>query len=126
MYAFVSKYVTGKRPYMVTAATQPEHNRILRSQVQKHESNPTLNGNEACCLAIVVTLPNLDSHISMLLLFILVPGQGTVCVPLQHGYEAWENKDKVQNNDQKDSEHGDTNCIGVYHEENSTTDKSRL
>jgi hypothetical protein len=37
----------------------------------------------------------------MLLLFILVPGQGTVRVPLEHGYESWENKDKVKNNDQK-------------------------
>jgi hypothetical protein len=125
MYASVSKYVTGKRPYMVTAATQPEHNRISSSPVQKHESNTTLNDNEAYCLAIVMTLPNVDSHISMLLLFILVPGQGMVCVPLEHGYEAWENKDKVQNNDQKGSDHGDNNCIGGYHEDNNTTDKSR-
>jgi hypothetical protein len=125
MYASVSKYVTGKRPYMVTAATQPDHNRISISPVQKHENNPTLNDNEACCLAIVVTLPNVDSHISMLLLFILVPGQGTVCVSLEHGYEAWENKDKVQNNNQKDSDHGDKNRVGGYHENNNTTDKSR-
>jgi hypothetical protein len=124
MYASVSKYVTGKQPYMVTAATQPEHNRISSSTVQKHESNPTLSDNEACCLAIVTTLPNVDSHISVLLLFILVPGQGTVCVPLEHGYEAWENKDKVQNNNQKDSDHRDTNCIGGYHQENNTTDMS--
>jgi hypothetical protein len=123
MYATFSKYVTGKRPYMVTAATQPEHNRILSSPVQKHESNPTLNDNEACCLAIVMTLPNVDSHISMLLLFILIPGQGTVFVPLENGYEAWENKDKVRNNDQKDSDHGYNNCIGGYHEDNSTTDE---
>jgi hypothetical protein len=125
MYASVSKYVTGKQPHKVTAATQPEHNMILSSPVQKHKSNRTLNDNEACCLAIVVTLPNVDSHIYMLLLFILVPGQGTVCVPLDHGYEAWENKDKVQNNDQKDSYHRDKNCIGGYHEDNNTTDKSR-
>jgi hypothetical protein len=90
MYASVSKYVTGKQPYMVTAATQPEHNRISSSPVQKHESNPPLNDNAACCLAIVMNLPNLDSHIYMSLLFILVPGQGTVCVCLssmniQHG-----------------------------------------
>jgi hypothetical protein len=104
MYASVSKCVTGKRPYMVTSATQPKHNRILSSPVQKHESNPTLNGNEACCLAIVVPLPNVDSHIYMLLLFILVPRQGKVCVPLEHGYREWENKDKVQNNDQNDSD----------------------
>jgi hypothetical protein len=123
MHASVSKYITGKRPYMVTAATQPEHNRISSSPFQKHESNPILNGNEACCLAIVVTLPNVDSHISVLLLFILVPGQGMVCVPLEHGYEAWENKDKVHNNDQKDSEHVDKKCIGGYHEENNTTYK---
>jgi hypothetical protein len=125
MYASVSKYVTGKRPYMVTSATQPEHNRISSSPVQKHESNPTLNDNEACCLAIVMTLPNVDSHISMFLLFILVRGQGTSCVPLEHGYEAWENKDKVQNNDQKDSDGGAKDCIGGYHEDNNTTDKSR-
>jgi hypothetical protein len=125
MYASVSKSVTGKRPYMVTAATQPEHNRISSSPFQKHESKSTLNYNEACCLAIVMTLPKVDSHISMLLLFILVPEQGTVCVPLEHGYEAWENKDKVQNNDQKDSEHKYKNCIGGYHEDNNTTDKSR-
>jgi hypothetical protein len=118
MYASVSKDVTGKRPYMVTAATQPEHNRIS-SSVQKHESNPTLNDNEA------MTLPNVNSHISMLLLFILVPGQGTVCVPLERGYEAWENKDKVQNNDQKDSNHGDKNFICGNHEDNNTTDKSQ-
>jgi hypothetical protein len=110
---------------MVTAATQPEHNRISSSPVQKHESNTTLNDNDDCCLTIVMTLSNVDSHISMLLLFILVPGQGTVCVPLEHGYGAWENKDKVQNKDQKDSNHGDKNCIGGYHEENNTTDKSR-
>jgi hypothetical protein len=103
---------------MVTAATQPEHNRISSSPVQKHESNPTLNGNEVCCFAIVMTLPNVDSHISMLLLFILVPGQGTVCVLLRHGYGAWGKKDKVQNNHQKDIYHGDKNCIGGYHEEN--------
>jgi hypothetical protein len=66
---------------MVTTATQPEHNRISSSPVQKHESNPTLNCNEACCLAIITTLPNVDSHISMLLLFILVPGQGTGVCP---------------------------------------------
>jgi hypothetical protein len=110
---------------MVTSATQPEHNRISSSPVQKHESKPTLNDNEACCLVIVMTLPNVDSHISMLLLFILVPGQGTVPVPLNHGYEAWENKDKVQNNDQNDSNHGDKNCIGDYHEDNNTTYKSQ-
>jgi hypothetical protein len=74
---------------MVTAAIQPEHNSISSSPVQMHDSNPTLNDNEACCLAIVVSLPNVDSHMSMLLLFILVPGQGTVCVPIEHGYEAW-------------------------------------
>jgi hypothetical protein len=125
IYASISKYVTGKRPHMVTAATQPEHNRISSSPVQKYESNPTLNDNKACCLAIVMTLPNVDLHISMLLLLILVPGQGTVCVPLEHGYEAWENKNKVQNNDQKDSGHGDKNCIGGYQEDNTTTDKSR-
>jgi hypothetical protein len=125
MNVSISKYVTGKRPYMVTAATQPEHNRISDSPVQKHENNPTLNDNAACCLAIVMTLPNADSHISMLLLFILVPGQGTVCVPLEHGYEACENKEKVHNNDQKDSNHGDNNCIGGYHEDNNTTDKPR-
>jgi hypothetical protein len=44
-------------------------------------------------------------------------------VLLEHGYEAWENKDKFQNNDQKDSDHGDNNCIGDYHEDNNTTDK---
>jgi hypothetical protein len=60
----------------------------------------------------------------MLLLFILVPGQGTVCVPLGHGYEAWENKDKVQNNDQNDIKQGDKNVIGGYHEDNNTTYKS--
>jgi hypothetical protein len=97
----------------------------LISPVQKHESNPTLNDNEACYLAIFMTLPNVDSHNYMLLLFILVPGQGMVCVPLKHGYEAWENKDKVQNKDQKDSEQGDKNCIGGYHEDNNATDKSR-
>jgi hypothetical protein len=106
---------------MVTAATQPEQNRISSSPVQKHESNPTLNGNEPCCLAVVVTLPNVDSQFFMLLLFILVPGQGTTCVPLEYGYEAWENKDKVENIDQKDSDHGDKNCIGGYHEDNNTT-----
>jgi hypothetical protein len=89
---------------MVTSATQLEHNMISSSPVQNHESNPTLNTNEACCIAIIMTLPNMDSHISMLLLFILVSGQGMVCVPLEHGYEAWENKDKVQSSDQKDSE----------------------
>jgi hypothetical protein len=72
-----------------------------------------------------MTFPNVDSHISMLLLFILVPGQGTVCVPLEDGYEAWENKDNNQNNNQKDSNHGDKNFIGVYHEDNNTTYKSR-
>jgi hypothetical protein len=82
MYASISKYVTGKQPHMVTSGTQPEHNRISSSPVQKHKSNPALNDNDACCLAIVMTLPNVDSHISMLLLFILVPGQGTVCVCL--------------------------------------------
>jgi hypothetical protein len=71
-----------------------------------------------------MTLPNVDSHISVFLLFILVPGQGTACVPLGHGYEAWENKGKVQNNDQKDSDHGDNNCIGGCHKDNNTTDKS--
>jgi hypothetical protein len=91
----------------------------------KHESNPTLNDNEACFLAIVVTLPNVDSRISMLLLFILVPGKRMARVPLEHGYGAWENKDKVQNKDQKDSDHRDKNCIGGYHEDNNTTDKSR-
>jgi hypothetical protein len=126
MYSTVSKYVTGKRPYMVTAATQPEHNSISSSPVQKHESNPTLNDNEACCLAIVVTLPKMDSPISMLLLFILVPGQGTVCVPLQHGYGAWGNKDKVQNNDQNDSDRGDKNFLDGYHEDKKTTYKSRM
>jgi hypothetical protein len=126
MYASVSKYVTGKRPYMVTAATQPEHNMILSYPVQKHESNPTLNDNEACCcLAIVITLPNVDSHISMLLLFILVPGQGTVCVPLEHGYGAWKNKDKVQNNNQNDSDRGYNDCLDGYHEDNNTTYKSQ-
>jgi hypothetical protein len=91
---------------MATAATQPEY---------------TCNDNEACCLATVMTLSNVDSHIYMLLLFILVPGQGMV----ENGYEAWENKDKVQNNDQKDSDHGDKSCIGGYHEDNNTTDKAR-
>jgi hypothetical protein len=57
---------------MVKAATQPECNMILSSPVQKHESNPKLNGNEDCCLAIVVTLSNVDSHISMLLLLLFV------------------------------------------------------
>jgi hypothetical protein len=79
---------------MVTAATQPEHNKISSSPVQKHESNQTLNYNEAFCPAIAMTLPNLDSHTSMILLFIFVAGQGTVCVPLDHVYEVWENKDK--------------------------------
>jgi hypothetical protein len=51
----------------------------------------------------------------MILLFILVPGQGTVFVPLEHGYEARENKDKVQNNDQNDSNRGEKDCIGGYH-----------
>jgi hypothetical protein len=51
--------------------------------------------------------------------------QGTVCVPPEHGYEAWENKDNIQNNDQKDSDHGDKNCIGDYHEDTNTTEKSR-
>jgi hypothetical protein len=37
----------------------------------------------------------------------------------------WENKDKVQNNDQKDSNHRDNNCIGDYHEDNNAMDKSR-
>jgi hypothetical protein len=66
-----------------------------------------------------------DSHISMLLLFILVPGQGTVCVPLGRGYGAWERKDKVQNNDQNNSNGGDKGRIDGYHEYNSTTDKAR-
>jgi hypothetical protein len=74
---------------------------------------------------IVMTLPNVDSHISMLLLFIFVPGQGMVCVPLEHGYEAWENKDKVQSNDQKDSDHRDKKCIDGYHEYSNTTENSR-
>jgi hypothetical protein len=69
---------------MVTAATQPEHNMISSYPAQKHEINPKLNDNEVCCLAIVITLPNMDSHISMLLLFLLVPGQGTVCA-----FRAW-------------------------------------
>jgi hypothetical protein len=125
MYASVSKCVIGKQPYMFTAATKPEHNMISSSPVQKHDSNPKLNENEACCLAIVINLPNVDSHISMILLFILVPGQGTVCVPLQHGYGAWENKDKVQNNNKKDRDQGDKYCLDVYHEDNNTTDKSR-
>jgi hypothetical protein len=47
------------------------------------------------------------------------------CVPLEHGYGARENKEKVQNNGQKDSNHGDNNCIGGYHEDNNTTYKSR-
>jgi hypothetical protein len=110
---------------MVKAATQPEHNRISGSPVQNNESKPTLNDIEACCLAIVITLPNVDSHIYMLLLFLLVPGQGTACVPLKHRYGAWENKDKVQNNDKNDSERGDKDCIDGYHEDNNTTDKSR-
>jgi hypothetical protein len=118
-YASGSKYFTGKQPYMGTSATQREHNGILSSPVQNHEINPTLNDNEACLLAIIMNLPNVDSHISILLLFILVPGQGTVCVPLEHGYGAWKNKDKVQNNYQK-------YYIGVYHEDNNTIDKSRL
>jgi hypothetical protein len=53
---------------MVTAATQPEHTTILSSPFQKHESNPKLKDNEDCCLAIVVTSSNVDSHIYMLLL----------------------------------------------------------
>jgi hypothetical protein len=60
----------------------------------------------------------------MLLLFLLVPGQGTVCVP--HGYEAWENKDKVQNGDHNDSDREYNDCIAEYHNDNNTTDKSRL
>jgi hypothetical protein len=125
MYASVSKYFTGKGPYMVTAATQPEHNRISSSPDQKQKSKPTLNDNETCCLAIVMTLPNVDSHIYMLLLFVLVPRQGTVCVQLEHGYGAWENKDKVHNNDQKDNDRGDKDSLDGYHEDNSTTDKSK-
>jgi hypothetical protein len=123
MYASFSKYVTG--PHMVTAATQPEHNRMSSSPVQKHDSNLTLNDNEACCLAIVMTLPNVVSHMYMLLLFISVPGLGTVCVPLEHGYEAWENKDKVQNNNKSNSDLGDKDFIGGYHKDNNNTDKSR-
>jgi hypothetical protein len=103
---------------------QPNQNTI-GSPVLKNESNPTLNDNEACCLAIVIALPNVDSHISMLLLFILVPGQGTVCVPLEHRYGAWENKDKLQNNDQNNNDRGDNDFLDGGHEDNNTTDKSR-
>jgi hypothetical protein len=47
------------------------------------------------------------------------------CVPLEHGYGAWENKEKVQNNDQKNSDRGDKDCLHGYHEDNNTTDKLR-
>jgi hypothetical protein len=53
---------------MVTSATQPEHNMILSSPVQKHESNPELKDNKACCLDIVINLSIVDSRIYMLLL----------------------------------------------------------
>jgi hypothetical protein len=42
-------------------------------------------------------------------------------VPLEHGYGACENKDKVQNNNQKDIDRGDKDCLGGYHEDNNTT-----
>jgi hypothetical protein len=89
-----------------------------------HESNPKLNDNEACRLAIVVSLSNVDSHIYMLLLFLLVTGQGTMCVPLEQGYGAWENKDKAHNGDHNDSDREDMDCLDGYHEDNNTTYKS--
>jgi hypothetical protein len=111
---------------MVTAATQQEHNRISSSPVQNHESNLKLNDNEAGCLAIVITLPNVDSHISMILLFLLVPGQGMVRVPLRHGYGTWENKDKFQNGDHNDRDRKYKDCLDDYHEENNTIDRPWL
>jgi hypothetical protein len=45
-----------------------------------------------------------------------------VSVPLKHVYEAWGNKDKVQNNDQNDSDRGDRDCIGGYHDDKNTTE----
>jgi hypothetical protein len=57
----------------------------------------------------------------MLLLFLLVPGQGMACVHLEHGYGAWENKDKVQKGDHKDSNREDKDCIDGYHKDNNIT-----
>jgi hypothetical protein len=48
-----------------------------------------------------------------------------VCVPFEHGCGAWENKDKVQNNDHNDSDHGDKDGLDGYDEDDNTTDKSR-
>jgi hypothetical protein len=73
--------------YMATAATQPEHNRILSYPVQNHESNPKLNNNKACCIAIVINLLNVDSHMYMfvLLMFASRTRHG-VCVCLSDMY----------------------------------------
>jgi hypothetical protein len=59
----------------------------------------------------------------MLLLFLLVPGQGTVFVPLEHGYGAWEEKYKVHNGDHNDIDREDNDCLDGYHDENNTIDK---
>jgi hypothetical protein len=67
----------------------------------------------------------MDAHSSVLLLFILVPGQGMVCVPLEHGYGAWENKDKVHNGDHNDSDREGKYYLDGYYEYNNTTYKSQ-
>jgi hypothetical protein len=83
---------------MVTSVNQPEHISISSSPVQNNKSNPKLNDNEICCLAIVVDLSNVDSRIYMLLLLMFASGTGYgVCVPLEHGYGEWENRDKIHN-----------------------------
>jgi hypothetical protein len=74
---------------MVISATQTEHNEISSSAVQKNERNRKINANEACCLAIVLYLSNVDSHISMLLLFYWFQDKARcVCLPsrdMDHG-----------------------------------------
>jgi hypothetical protein len=34
-----------------------------------------------------------------------------VCVPLEYGYGAWENKDNVHNGDHNDKDSEDTDCL---------------
>jgi hypothetical protein len=47
----------------------------------------------------------------------------SVCLPLEYGCGAWENKDKVKNCGHNDSDCEDKDCLDGYHKDNNTTDK---
>jgi hypothetical protein len=105
MYPFQNM---SKQPFSldtILSQQQPNQNTDLQFKSTRATQNSTAMKYVAMPLS---ELYQTWSHTFLCFYFCcLFPGQGTVCMPLEHGYGAWENKDKVHNGDRNDSDSND-------------------